>query len=104
MKPLNARQQVELDALLQANSWTSRSVPQRIGLLLLVVTPTVVAVGLLAALVTPDWLVVAACLATFVLLVLSPYVWAPEGFIRWNFRVGSVSGADAAKWKGPGLP
>jgi len=38
------------------------------------------------------------------LLLLSPYVLAPTWFIRWNFRAWTVSDADAARWKGSGLP
>lgn len=101
---MDARQQAELDALLQSNSWTRRSVPARIGLLLLVVTPTVLVVGLLASLATAHWLVITACLTLFVLLVLAPYVFVPAWFIRLSFGAWSVSDADAAKWKGPGLP
>ena len=96
--------QAELDALLQSNSCTRRIVLARLGLLLLVVTATVLVAGLLASLATAHWLVVTACLTLFVLLVLSPYVFAPAWFIRANFGAWSVSDADAATWKGPGLP
>ena len=66
---MDARQQAELGALLQSNSWTRRSVPARLGLLLLVVTPTVLVVGLLASLATAHWIVITACLTLSVLLV-----------------------------------
>ena len=104
MEPLDGRQQAKLDALLQANAWTERSVPARLGLLLLLVTPTALVVGVLVSLATPRWLVPTGCLVLLVLLVLSPYVVAPAWCIRWTFRFWSVSDADAAKWKGPGLP
>ena len=100
----DARQQAELDALPQSNFWTRRSVTARLGLLPLVVTPTVLVVGILSSLATAHWLVVTACLTLFVLLVLSPYVFAPAWFIRANFGAWSVSDAAAATWKGPGLP
>ena len=104
MKPLDGRQQAELDALLRSNAWTERSLPARLGLLLLLVTPTALVVGLLMSLATPRWLVPTSCLVLFVPPVLSPYVVAPARCIRWTFRLGSVSDADAARWQGPGLP
>ena len=106
MKSLDAHQQAELDALLESNSWTARSVPVRLGLLILVTAPALLIFGLLAFLATARWLLIPSCAGLVYLLVLSPYVVAPAWFIRWNFRAWTVSDAeaDAAKRKGPGLP
>ncbi|MDX6257628.1 MAG: hypothetical protein QOJ11_3962 [Frankiales bacterium] len=66
--------------------------------------PAVAVVGLLAALATSRWLLVTLCLEGLILLVLSPYVFAPAWFIRANFRAWTVSDEDGSKWPGPGLP
>jgi hypothetical protein len=104
VKPLDAGQQAELSWILRGNSWTNRSVLDRLGLLLLCVTPTVAVGGVILWLATPHWLLW-ACLGTAtLLLVMSPYVIAPEWFIHLNFRMWSVSDEDASKWKRPDLP
>lgn len=78
--------------------------PARIALLLLVISPTVLVIAVVAALATPHWLPVTAGAATWLVLLLSPYVFAPGWYTRAGVRAWSVSDADTARWKGPGLP
>jgi hypothetical protein len=104
MKPLDAGQQAELDYTLRGNSWTHRSVPARLGMLLLCITPTVAIGGVILWLATPRWLLYGSVGTAILLLIMSPYVIAPEWFINFNFRLWSVSDEDATKWKRPDLP
>jgi hypothetical protein len=72
--------------------------------LLLCASPTIAIAGVILWLATARWLLY-LCLGTAVLLlVLSPYLFAPAWFIRMNFRAWSVSDEDAARWKRPDLP
>lgn len=104
MKALDAGQQAQLDDMMRENPWTRRSVPSRLILLLLLVSPVVAIVGVIAALITPHWLPFTAAGTGLLLLSMSPYVLAPAWFLQVNFRAWSVSDAEADKWARPDLP
>ena len=88
----------ELAGQLAGNSWSNRSRLSRLGLALACTAPTTAIVAGLAYLAAPEWWWAFpagwACLGT---LAFVPYVIAPEGTIRFLFRLGYVSDADARK-------